>query len=193
MCACSALRLVRIRARLLWKGVLFRDKLASICARVRRLDLLEYARVCFVEACEGCLCIWGLQRMFAHMKAQCVDFDIDFGLQKSLQQDPPHDGRWAEEHRQGSDVVVGGAPTTNHSLWRSFEVRLDLLFLTRGSCWRRWSSIFAERRHRIVFVTVMPSRGELRKVALLQRKAADDSKAYAKEKEIRLAKAWCFI
>ena len=48
----------------------------------------------------------GLQRMCAHMKALCVDFDIDFGLQRSLQQDPSHDGRGAEEHRQGSDVVV---------------------------------------------------------------------------------------
>ena len=46
--------------------------------------------------------------MCGHIKAQCVNFDIDFGLHRSLQQDPLHDGCGAEEHRQGSDVVVQG-------------------------------------------------------------------------------------
>ena len=41
-----------------------------------------------------------------HINVQCVDFDIAFGLQRSLQQDPSHDGRGAEGHRQGSDVLV---------------------------------------------------------------------------------------
>ena len=48
----------------------------------------------------------GLKRMRAHLNVQCVDFDIAFGLQRSLQQDPSHVGLGAEEHRQGSDVVV---------------------------------------------------------------------------------------
>ena len=57
--------------------------------------------------------------MCAHLNVQSVDFDIAFGLQGSLQQDPSHDGRGAEEHRQGSDVVQGRA---NHESSSEEEV-----------------------------------------------------------------------
>ena len=55
-----------------------------------------------------------------HINVQCVDFDIAFGLQRSLQQDPSHDGRGAEEHRQGSDVIVQGR--ANHESSSEEEV-----------------------------------------------------------------------
>ena len=101
--------------------------------------------------------------MCAHFNVQCVNFYIAFGLQRSLQQDPSHDGRGAEEHRQGSDVIVQGR--ANHESSSEEEVSCSARPSTRfqreeaaGSA----RALIAERRHRyyrFVFVTAMPSRG----------------------------------
>ena len=83
----------------------------------------------------------GLLRMCAHLNVQSVDFDIAFGLQGSLQQDPSHDGRGAEEHRQGSDVIVQERAT--HESSSEEEVSCLAIPSTRfqhRSCWRRSSS-----------------------------------------------------
>ena len=92
--------------------------------------------------------------MCAHMKAQCVDFDIDFGLQRSLQQDPSQDGRGAEE------VVVQerAAHESSSEEEVSCSARPSTRFQRKEAAGGA-GALFAERRHRyhrFVFVTAMP-------------------------------------
>ena len=65
--------------------------------------------------------------MCAHIKAQCVDFDIDVGLQRSVNK--TRRMLVVEPKNIVKEVMLSfrSAPTTNHRLRRWFHVRLDHL------------------------------------------------------------------